>query len=120
MRKSILLLGFVTFSLFSCSNSDDYKIIGKWKVNACKFQDGYNTFGSGSFKFEEDGNLIITLNEYTHLEKWKSYDDNIIHIGERRYKYIFHGDNLQLTGFKTDKKGIINGYISLDKVTEKD
>jgi len=47
-------------------------------------------------------------------------DDNIIDIGERRYKYIFYGDNLQLTRFQIDKKGIINGYISLDKITAKD
>ena len=120
MKKSILLLAFMTFTFFSCSNSDDNKIIGKWKVNACKFEDGYRTFGSGSSKFEEDGNLIITLNEYTDLLKWKSYDDNIIDIGERRYKYIFYGDNLQLTRFLVDKKGIINGYISLDKITAKD
>jgi hypothetical protein len=101
------------------NKSDDGKIIGTWKINVCKFADGYGSIGSGVFKFEGNGNLIFKTDRGASIFSWKTYTKNRIDLKQYhytyRYTYILTGDNLQLTRNQGNKIGIENGYISLQR-----
>ena len=66
MKKSILLFAFVTFSLFSCSSSDDNnssidttQLVGTWLLESAKL-DGDEVGSSDEANFTSNGRVFYT------------------------------------------------------------
>ena len=65
MKKSILLFAFLTFSLFSCSNSDNNssidttQLVGTWLLESAKL-DGEEVGSSDEARFTSNGRAFYT------------------------------------------------------------
>ena len=116
MSFMALLVFCICFKLYK-NQSDDSKIIGEWNIKYFNLN-GHFLIEEGTMKFDESGIVIVTPKYQIKAGTmtWKSYLGNIIDIGELRYKYQLHNDNLQLIRFNTGKTGHDYGYISLVKL----